>query len=531
MYLSAVDQTEAPQDVQRLGGRCRENHALYMQTCEERLNQLRGLCSELAQPSTNPNLQNLMLLTERAYDVRRSSSFKQFLQSNLQKPKKLEAITSLVDGILERLGKISRFYRAATTFTAVGIKLLSRNMAIQVQGIPAPKFQIAELSDRTPTQLRIRGGYKYASCAEHQLQDKISRWPKYRLHSEMQLLIFYQENSDILPQDRYVGCDKLSCYLCHSFIKSHGQFEVKGCHQSLYSLWTVPDVVTFENEARAEVFRSALRSLCEDLEHKMTAMRDMQTTRKILSTNNESVANLSRLSLPLIISMAEPAPTLPTAYEDVLSDGQNYSVEGEIPAAPPTSLGMIPEVPLLEHSLDNNESDHREQLETSQSVTDMHREIATLEVDAVGSHPALADVISNCQSGPGDKQPEEMLRAKRQSIHRRQHLHTSGGQVRRHVPNPRIGEKFSSPRAAKREPSSVFYQSETRHQPRRKHRGHAERRSGQLRRRDKDPSRRQGRPRSSSAQINRSKRGILNRFWHLCTILVRGCFTEPLKSG
>ncbi len=222
IYLADVDQTESSQDAQRLGRRCRENHNVYMKTCENRLNQLRDLSFELAQPTSGSNLQNIMLLTERSYDVRRSSSFRQFLQSNLQKTTRAEAITSLVSKILGRLGKISRFYRAAMAFTAVGIKLSKRNMTIQIQAVAAPKFRITELSDRTPAQLRLRGGYKYASLSENQLQGMIGRWPRYRLHSEMQLLIFYQENPNLLPQDNYVGCDKLSCYLCHRFITNHG---------------------------------------------------------------------------------------------------------------------------------------------------------------------------------------------------------------------------------------------------------------------------------------------------------------------
>jgi hypothetical protein len=122
------------------------------------LNQLRDLSTKLARPSGGSNLEELMLLTEKAHDIRRSSSFKQFLQSNAHGTKRLEAIISFVGSILERLGKISRFYQAATTLTAVGLKLSKRNVTIQIQGVPAPKFQIKELSSRTPAQLRLRRG-------------------------------------------------------------------------------------------------------------------------------------------------------------------------------------------------------------------------------------------------------------------------------------------------------------------------------------------------------------------------------------
>jgi hypothetical protein len=142
MYLSQPDQTEALQDFQHLGRHCRENHNLYLQACNDRLNELSDLSSQLARQSSGSSLQKMMLLTEKAYDIRRSSSFRQFLQSNLHGIKRQEALVAFVGNILERLGKISKFYRAATTLTAIGMKLSKRNMAIQIQVAPAPNFKL-----------------------------------------------------------------------------------------------------------------------------------------------------------------------------------------------------------------------------------------------------------------------------------------------------------------------------------------------------------------------------------------------------
>jgi hypothetical protein len=100
------------------------------------------------------------------------------------------------------------------------------------------------------------------SCSEGQLQGMIKRWPTYRLHSEIQLIVFYEKNPNLKLCSNYIGCDRLSCYLCYSFIKHHGHFSVDGCHQALYSLWAVPDIMSSENEKRADRFRKALKELC-----------------------------------------------------------------------------------------------------------------------------------------------------------------------------------------------------------------------------------------------------------------------------
>ncbi len=167
------------------------------------------------------------------------------------------------------------------------MRLLENGMTIQVQSVPAPKVEIRELSGRTPAQLRQRGGQWFSSCSDNQLQGMINRWPKYRLHSEIQLIVFYQQNPNLKVYSSYIGCDKLSCYLCYEFITEQGQFDVKGCHQSLYSLWAVPAIVAFEDEKCAETFVNALKALSEKLERKVRELRDPQTRWKY-ATNSLS---------------------------------------------------------------------------------------------------------------------------------------------------------------------------------------------------------------------------------------------------
>lgn len=73
------------------------------------------------------------------------------------------------------------------------------------------------------------------------------------VHAEIQMLTFLgsQETpiSELFP---YLGCSKLSCFMCDRFIQHYGHFHTKGCHGRLFKPWTVPQVneVTYEQVER-----------------------------------------------------------------------------------------------------------------------------------------------------------------------------------------------------------------------------------------------------------------------------------------
>ena len=306
--------TESSTDVNHLGPYNHESHQAYMQLSCERLCHLRRICVNLTTSVSQPNVPQMILLAKAAYHVRRSSSFDRFLQHNLLASQKPVAVQSMAENLKERLGKISRFWRAATSLISFGSILLAQKIAVQVSCLPASKQTVHELCKRTTAQLHSRGGRHFESCNDVQLQQKLRQWPRCRLHCEMQLVVFYQENPHLRLRSRYIGCDKLACYLCHAFITTHGHFQVKGCHQGLYSLWTVPRTISFEKHDRALEFQSALRHLANILEGRMDTLRKAPKLQWKYRTNHESTANLSRISIQLpIITTIPPAFTELTA--------------------------------------------------------------------------------------------------------------------------------------------------------------------------------------------------------------------------
>lgn len=83
------------------------------------------------------------------------------------------------------------------------------------------------------------------------------------VHAEIQIL-FYQ-NSFTMSSGKqgkvhpYVGCSKLCCLLCWLFIQIHGEFSVRGCHETIVHRWEVP------KRSPAEITTSKYQSVSDTL--------------------------------------------------------------------------------------------------------------------------------------------------------------------------------------------------------------------------------------------------------------------------
>jgi hypothetical protein len=197
---------------------------------------------------------------------------------------------------------MSRMCRAAQTSAVFGKTLATRGVGLTVSCLKTSRLAVEELSKRTPVHLHRRGGLHFATCSDQQLRGKLDQWQSYRLHCETQLVVYYEQNPRIRLRSRYIGCNKLACYLCYEFVTIHGDFHLKGCHQALYSLWTLPIIVNFASRQRASAFNQALRHVAQVLERRISRIRSNPKVKCIFRTNNESTANLSRVSLQWLAS-------------------------------------------------------------------------------------------------------------------------------------------------------------------------------------------------------------------------------------
>ncbi|KAL8723993.1 MAG: hypothetical protein Q9181_007037, partial [Wetmoreana brouardii] len=337
---------ESTQDIKLLGSYCEETQNSYMHLCEVRMKQFKEIVARVVDPSITSELDALTELSKLAYDVRRSSAFKHFTQANLNRQPPSGISLPTVSKIIDRIGQISKIYRAALTMTAFVTKVKELGKKIVIEAVPTSKIQIPELEKRTVAQLGQRAGRKLKTEESQRFKHMLDLWPRYRQHAELQLIVFYEENPRINLGSKHIGCSKQSCYLCYSFIQHHGLFEVDGGHQSLYSLWTIKDTINFESPDKAQAFWSALRMVCHDLELKVQGLRATQWHRLGFATANESVPNLSRISLALATNREVPLGTGAeiTSVGDTIAP-LNPPARSTLTVLSQSHLAVIPEAP------------------------------------------------------------------------------------------------------------------------------------------------------------------------------------------
>ncbi|KAJ9481015.1 hypothetical protein VN97_g12497 [Penicillium thymicola] len=75
---------------------------------------------------------------------------------------------------------------------------------------------------------------------------------KTRVHAELLVLDHFEQTGGrfLNKRDKYIGCSKPACYLCHLFMSCHpGGYASPPSHQKLYLKWRLPDVRTDEQNA------------------------------------------------------------------------------------------------------------------------------------------------------------------------------------------------------------------------------------------------------------------------------------------
>ncbi|KAI6138605.1 hypothetical protein BKA82DRAFT_4234313 [Pisolithus tinctorius] len=82
-----------------------------------------------------------------------------------------------------------------------------------------------------------------------QIQNNLSR-KHLHTHAELQLVLYMTRTADVKTMSRetypYIGCSKLSCFLCTAFLESFDHdgftFRTRGSHSKIYTLWSILDM-------------------------------------------------------------------------------------------------------------------------------------------------------------------------------------------------------------------------------------------------------------------------------------------------
>ncbi|KAH8806868.1 hypothetical protein DL96DRAFT_1763937 [Flagelloscypha sp. PMI_526] len=98
----------------------------------------------------------------------------------------------------------------------------------------------------------------------------VQGFQKLCVHAEVQVFRHLAQ-ARVDPKDLfpYVGCSKLSCFMCKLFLDSYCVFDMRGCHGKLYNQWTVPDINNISAEV-VEKFRLTVIKLRQALLHELS---------------------------------------------------------------------------------------------------------------------------------------------------------------------------------------------------------------------------------------------------------------------
>ena len=164
---------------------------------------------------------------------------------------------------------------------------LARNMRFVAAELPEKAFTPmpienceATLREAIPSEKvwekSKEGIYKSLGISEHDADRQISQdvqktLTEAKIHAEVQLIYYCELNaSDKLLWPRVVSSSKDPCWLCHTFIQSHGKVHTSNCQGKLYPKWRLPLLPGYSN-AMADHFNSRLRKRISEIVRSMAS--------------------------------------------------------------------------------------------------------------------------------------------------------------------------------------------------------------------------------------------------------------------
>ncbi|KAI6037922.1 hypothetical protein EDC04DRAFT_2897095 [Pisolithus marmoratus] len=227
-------------------------HDAYMKLAQERIYDLDSiLCSP------DDKATQLRLLVEHTYSIRHIKAIGIFLDSC---PKASVGRKLLSD--IQWLGRLRSCY-CTLVEAAVNIPGFSQLSIIPVKNLP-PRVcpsplptlvdvmkYLGQTLDPTSVKRFIGEGLGVIDAGRifKEVQTTISR-RHLPTHAELQLVLYIIRTMDMKTVSEeiypYIGCSKLSCFLCAVFLKLFGQsgftFRTRGSHGKIYPPWSIPDV-------------------------------------------------------------------------------------------------------------------------------------------------------------------------------------------------------------------------------------------------------------------------------------------------
>jgi hypothetical protein len=160
----------------------------------------------------------------------------------------------------------------------------------------------------------------------------------------MQLVNFYDHNRERLPQFRFFGVSKKSCYLCHLFLTTYpDSFCVSSCYQKLYPSWIPPPATESKVYKRCKAIMTELCKVMEATSKQELDGRLGTTHRPVLADSTAGVS-LSGLTDSNLTGIATQALVKGRVESMMDAEPRSSSRPIEVVSLTPTSLEIDPAV-------------------------------------------------------------------------------------------------------------------------------------------------------------------------------------------
>lgn len=111
---------------------------------------------------------------------------------------------------------------------------------------------------------------------------------KKKIHAEIQLLFYYEQQPQTKLRPRVICSSKNACFLCNAFLRTHNQFYTPKTHGKLYSSWTLPNLSALSlPRGRKEELRGVYKQFNTFIQEKIISC--LKTRSSAQMYNNESM--------------------------------------------------------------------------------------------------------------------------------------------------------------------------------------------------------------------------------------------------
>lgn len=272
---------------------------------------------------------NSLIMEYRLSDILRSIPHSENSFSEERKISLVERIRKL--GLYIRLGPtLLRFARRLPIFRNITVRCIAIKSTLQGDLQASAGGQVPQgllyqyLQDPSSAQGRkiahLESRIK-SNLVETQADLRQKSLCKKKIHAEIQLLFYYEQQPQTKLRPRAICSSKNACFLCNAFLQIHNQFYTPKTHGKLYSSWTLPNLSALcLARGRIKELRGLYREFNALIEEKIIS--SLKTRRSAQIYNNESmILNIRSLTASEVSAAEEGTDKL------VLNDSNSSYID------------------------------------------------------------------------------------------------------------------------------------------------------------------------------------------------------------